>query len=139
VRRRSVVVTALLVAAAVVLVTGLEAIRTSVPAAASEDTPADVFMRSMAVRDGRLGWQQLCPSAQAELPVEAVVQETDALRAQDAATGVSVTVDFVRADPRPQGGEQRTYLATAWQFGAPLARKAFVVLTQASGCVEGLD
>jgi hypothetical protein len=107
--------------------------------AKADPTPADGFMQSLAARDGRTGWQQLCRSAQAELPLDEFIQRTEALRGLDSTLGISVTMDLVRSEPRPEGGERRTYLATARQFGAPLIQRTFVVRTQASGCVEGVD
>jgi hypothetical protein len=102
-------------------------------------SPADAFMQSVVARDGQLGWQQLCPTAQAELPLEVLVQETNALRAADALSGVSVSMQFVGAHPRAEGGERRFYLATAHRSGAEQIQKTFVVRTQANGCVEALE
>jgi hypothetical protein len=109
------------------------------PAAAAIPQPADTFMHSVAVRDGELGWAQLCPEAQLELPLEELVQHTTALRAADSAYQVNVTMEFVRAEPRPEGGERRFYLASARQFGALMVQQTFVVRTRASGCVEALE
>jgi hypothetical protein len=101
---------------------------------------ADVFMHSVEVRDGRMGWQQLCPAAQAELPLSELVQETDALRAADRASGMRVSMTFVRSEPRPEGGERRYYLATARRAaGSDLVQRTFMVSTQADGCVEAVD
>jgi hypothetical protein len=100
---------------------------------------ADTFMHSVARRDGRQVWLQLCPEAQREVPVEALVEETDALRATDGVYDMTVSMDFVRAEPLPEGGERRTYLASAHQSGATVIQKTFVVRTQASGCVQALE
>jgi hypothetical protein len=110
------------------------------PAAAS--TPADAFMQSVVARDGALGWQQLCPGAQAALPLAVLVEETAAIRTAEAASGVSVSMRFVSAQPRPEGGERRVYVATARlprDRDEQLIQKTFVVRTQASGCVEALE
>jgi len=109
-----------------------------VPARAT--VPADAFMQSVATRDGRLGWQQLCPEAQAALPLSELVQQTDALRAADQATGYNVSMTFMKSLPRPEGGERRLYLATARRAGSSeLIQRTFVVRTQSNGCVEGVE
>jgi hypothetical protein len=138
-RPRLVVLSGLLVGFSAVLAIVLHFTSASLPVRAAAEPPADTFMHSVASRDGRLGWQQLCAGAQGELPVDVLVQRTDALRVADAAAGISVRISFVGADPRPEGGERRTYLATAWQLGEPLTQKTFVVRTQADGCVEALE
>jgi hypothetical protein len=102
-------------------------------------SPADAFMQSVVARDGQLGWQQLCPSTQAELPLAQLIQETDALRSSDALSGITVSMQFVGAQPRPEGGERRFYRASASRAGAEQVQKTFVVRTQASGCVEALE
>jgi hypothetical protein len=139
IRPTLVLMSGLLVGSSVVLAIVVYLTHASLPVRAAGEPPADTFMHSVAIRDGRLGWQQLCPGAQGELPIDVLVQQTDALRAADAATGISVRINFVGADPRPEGGERRTYLATAWQLGAPLTQKTFVVRTQPNGCVEALE
>lgn len=138
-RPKPVVVGGLLVGCAAVLATVVYVAQASRPVGAAGEPPADTFMHSVAIRDGRLGWQQLCPRAQGELPIDMLVRQTDAVRAVDAETGISVRVHFVSADALPEGGERRTYLATAWQLGEPLTQQVFVVRTQANGCVDALE
>jgi hypothetical protein len=124
-------------AAALAIVVGL-ASRQVAPAAAS--TPADAFMTAVATRDGALGWQQLCPSARAELPLALLIQEAAAVRTADASTGTQVSMELVSSLPRPEGGERRVYIATARRPGVQQQlQKTFVVRTQANGCVEALE
>jgi hypothetical protein len=102
--------------------------------------PADTFMTSVATRDGALGWQQLCPSARAELPLAELIQAAEAVRIADASTGTQVSMQLISSRPRPEGGERRVYMATARRPGVEqLVQKTFVVRTQANGCVEGLE
>ncbi len=97
---------------------------------------ADRFMQSILIDDGALGWRQLCPSIQAALPMDQLTQQANAAGAAAAQQGIRLTAQFVGAQPRVGGGEQRLYLVTAhWSSGAT-QRRAFAILTQASGCVE---
>ena len=96
-------------------------------------------MQSVARRDGRQVWLQLCPDAQRELPVDQLIEETDALRTADSVYDITVSMDFIRTEARPEGGERRTYIASARHSGALLIQKTFVVRTQANGCVEAIE
>jgi hypothetical protein len=97
-------------------------------------------MTSVATRDGALGWQQLCPSARANLPLGELLQAADAGRYADASTGTQVSMQLISSLPRPEGGERRVYVATARQPGVEqVLQRTFVVRTQANGCVEGLE
>lgn len=101
--------------------------------------PADRFMQSIVNDDGALGWHQLCPSLQAQLPMGELVQQANAQRTAAAQQGVWLTLQFVGTRPRQGGGAQRTYLVTAhWPNGLTQTR-TFTVLTQSSGCVEDVQ
>src|SRR5262249_5237205 len=98
--------------------------------------PADRFMQSIVTDDGALGWNQLCPSIQAQLPIGELVQQADAQRALLAQEGIRLTVKFVGSNPQRGGGALRVYEVTAhWPTGRTELR-TFNVLTQPSGCVE---
>src|SRR5262249_26463517 len=98
--------------------------------------PADRFIQSIVTEDGALGWQQLCPSIQAQLPVGELIQQANAQRTLMAQQGIHLTVKFVGASLQQGGGEVRNYEITAhWPTGATQMR-TFSVLTQPSGCVE---
>lgn len=101
--------------------------------------PADRFMQSIVADDGALGWHQLCPSLQAQLPMGELVQQANAQRTAAAQQGVWLTLKFVGTQPRQGGGAQRTYEVTAhWPNGLTQTR-TFTVLTQSSGCVEDVQ
>jgi hypothetical protein len=98
--------------------------------------PADRFVQSIVTHDGKLGWAQLCPNIQAELPEDQLIQQADAGRSAAAQQGLQLTWLFVRAQPMQAGGETRLYMITArWPNGA-IQQRGFIVATQKSGCVE---
>ena len=105
----------------------------------SANAPSDLFMQSVVTRDGELGWRQLCPAVQAQLPLAPFVQYVEALRAADDAKGLAISVKFVSAVQRPDGGETRTYAATARLGDGQTVAKTFIIRTQASGCVESVQ
>lgn len=113
--------------------------RSQVQGVAPGTLPADRFIQSIVTDDGALGWHQLCPSIQARLPLDELVQQADAERAAVAQQHVRLAMQFVGTHPQPGGGEQRVYLVTAhWPNGATQQR-TFTVLTQPSGCVEDVQ
>ncbi len=115
--------------------------RLSVPAFASTavSVPADLFMQSVATEDGALGWQQLCPALQSQLPRDVLEQQTAMQRANAAQQGVTLTIQHVGDRPRPAGGQVRTYVATAKAADGSVGQKTYVVTTQPSGCVESVQ
>src|SRR5262249_23321546 len=135
---RHLFVALLLITAVGVALVAVAATRASAGPAA-DAIPADEFMAAVAARDGVRGWQQLCPGAQDEMPLAEMVQESEALRAMDSVSGTQIDMRFVRAQPLVEGGERRTYIATAQASGAERIHKTFVVRTEAGGCVEGLE
>lgn len=102
-------------------------------------TPADLFIRSVVTRDGELGWQQLCPTVQAQLPLALVVQQAEAQRAGEAGLGLTLTPDYVGAHRQPNGGEIRFYVVTAHLSDGALDQRTYVVHTQANGCVDEVE
>jgi hypothetical protein len=108
----------------------------AVAVASTQPAPADEFIRSIVIDDGSLGWRQLCPSVQAQIPQSDLIHQADAQRAAMEQSGVTLTQSFVGTRPRPTGGEIRVYVLTAhWPNGDTLSR-TYSVLTQTSGCVE---
>lgn len=101
--------------------------------------PADLFMQSVIHGDGQLGWHQLCPGMQAEVPLDELRSQGDALRAGEARQGLTLTLDYVGAQSRTAGGEIRVYVVTGHQRGGPTQQRTYTVLTQASGCVEDIQ
>jgi hypothetical protein len=114
-------------------------VRLSVPAFASTPAPADLFMQSVATEDGALGWQQLCPALQSQLPRDVLEQQTAMQRAASAQQGLTLTVEHLGDRPRPAGGQVRTYLATAKSADGSVGQKTYVVTTESSGCVESVQ
>lgn len=109
----------------------------SAPAASGQ--PADRFMQSVVTDDGALGWQQLCPSVQTQISRDELAQQTRLQHTSVAQAGLTLSVDFVGARVRPEGGELRLYVVTArWPTGAS-ALRTYSVLTQPSGCVADVQ
>jgi len=106
---------------------------------ANSQVPADLFMQSIASEDGTLGWNQLCPALQQELPRETLEQLTATQRTVASEKGVSLTVEHVGDRPRPNGGEIRFYIATLHTGDGAIGQKTYVITTQANGCVESIQ
>ncbi len=100
--------------------------------------PADLFMQSVATLDGDLGWQQLCPAMQAQLPRAVLLEQTGAQRLAASERGVSLSIDHVGDRGRPDGGQIRFYLATAHAADGAVSQKTYIVETQPGGCVESV-
>lgn len=103
---------------------------------AASTPPADLFMQSLVKDDGALGWHQLCPSIQAQLPESTLIKQADTERGTRAQQGITLTADFIGARPRPSGGQLRVYIVTAHWHNGTTNLRTFSVLTQPSGCVE---
>ena len=101
--------------------------------------PADRFIQSVVTDDGALGWQQLCPSLQAQLPQSELVQQANTQRDAVVKHGVRLTYKFVSIQPQQGGGAVHEYVVTArWPNGSRQTR-TFDVMTQPSGCVEDVQ
>ena len=105
----------------------------------SRATPADLFMQSVVTEDGSLGWNQLCPTLQVQLPRDVLEQHTQSLRAQHAQAGVTLTVKHVGDSERAAGGQIRVYVATEHAPDGSTGEKTYVLQTQVSGCVESIQ
>jgi hypothetical protein len=106
---------------------------------ANSQLPADLFKQSIASEDGGLGWSQLCPALQQELPRETLEQLTATQRSMASEKGVTLTVEHVGDRARPNGGEIRFYVATLHSADGAIGQKTYVITTQASGCVESIQ
>ena len=106
---------------------------------AAAPPPADLFIQSIVRDDGTLGWEQLCPSAQMQLPQNVLVKQADTERRARARQGLTLTMDFIGARPRPGGGELRLYSVTGHWPNGTVDMRTYSVLTQASGCVEDVN
>jgi hypothetical protein len=105
----------------------------------TSESPADLFMQSIATEDGTLGWNQLCLSLQQQLPRETLEQLTATQRTIASGKGMSLSVEHVADRPRPGGGEIRVYIATVHTDDGAIGQKTYVITTQASGCVESIQ
>ena len=102
-------------------------------------TPADLFMQSVATEDGALGWNQLCPALQVQLPRDVLQQQTEKLRSDHLHSGVTLTIEHIGDRPRAGGGQIRVYVATLRAADGSTGEKTYVVETQANGCVESVQ
>ena len=107
-------------------------------AQATAPAPADLFMQSVVKRDGNLGWHQLCPALQAQEPLAALTSQVEQQRIAESGEGLTLTVDYIGAYPRPHGGQIRLYVVTAHRPNGWVQQRTYSVYTQASGCVENV-
>lgn len=98
--------------------------------------PADLFMQSVVQRDGALGWHQLCPELQTQEPLSLLANEVQQQREVESRQGLSLSMDYIGAHPRSQGGQIRLYVVTAHLPDGWIGQRTYIVYTQASGCVE---
>ena len=98
--------------------------------------PADLFMQSVVQRDGGLGWHQLCPALQAQMPLALLASQVQQQRSAEAGQGLTFTLDYIGAHAQPQGGQIRLYVVTAHRPTGWTGQRTYVVYTQASGCVQ---
>jgi hypothetical protein len=106
---------------------------------ATAPTRADLFMRSVLIRDGQLGWQQLCPELQAQIPQIMLIRQADAQRASDLSQGVTLTMQPLGAYPLAQKGVLHLYLLTAHGPHDFEAQRAYLVRTRVGGCVADVQ
>jgi hypothetical protein len=102
-------------------------------------TPADLFMQSVVKRDGQLGWRQLCPDLQAQIPQIVLIRQADAQRASDLSQGVTLTMQTLGVYPLAQKGVLHLYLLTAHGPHHWEAQRAYLVRTRAGGCVADVQ
>jgi hypothetical protein len=132
------VLCALLVPGLLLAHAALSQVRTS----ASADhavVPADLFIQSVTQDDGALGWHQLCPDLQAQLPESMLVQQANAQHAQMAQYGITLTSSLIGAEPRAAGGQMRQYLLIAHWPDRSTQQKTYTVFTEPSGCVADIS
>ena len=105
---------------------------------ANTPVPADLFMQSVVKRDGALGWHQLCPAMQAQMPLSALASQVQEERIAESGESLTLVVDYVGVHPQPQGGQIRVYVVTARRPNGWVGQRTYIVYTQASGCVEDI-
>jgi hypothetical protein len=103
---------------------------------ANTPAPADLFMQSVVKRDGTLGWHQLCPAMQAQMPLSALASQVEQERIAESGQGLTLVSDYVGAHPQAQGGQIRVYVVTARRSNGWVGQRTYVVYTQANGCVQ---
>src|SRR5438105_13108202 len=120
--------------ATLTLILGIRlAVQTNPPA------PADLFMQSVVKRNGTLGWHQLCPALQAQMPLSALASQVEKQRIAESRESLTLVVDYVGAHSRPQGGQVRLYVVTARRPNGWVDQRTYIVYTQASGCIEDVQ
>ena len=105
---------------------------------ANTPVPADLFIQSVVKLDGTLGWHQLCPSLQAQMPLSELTSQVETQRIAASGQGLTLTESYIGAHPRPQGGEVRVYVVTAHRPNGWVEQRTYSVYTQVSGCVEDI-
>jgi hypothetical protein len=126
--------------AVLLLLVGTAGVRRAADMArAAEPLPADVFIQSIVAQDGDLGWQQLCPDLQHELPRNVLHELTTTQRSIASQQGVSLSIEHVADRPRSGGGEIRFYVGTLHGPDGSTGQKTYVIMTQASGCVDAVQ
>jgi hypothetical protein len=118
--------------------------RTSSSASSASDaslstSPSGRFILSIVHEDGALGWHQLCPSIQVQLPLNELKQEADAERAAMAQQGMWLTAQPMGTRPQNDGGVAHLYMVTAHSRSGATQSRKFIVFTQPSGCVEDVQ
>lgn len=98
--------------------------------------PPDLFMRSIASRDGALGWRQLCPDLQKLVTADAMRAQAAGQRAAEAGQVAKLSVDFVGSRSLRGGNKVRFYMLTAEMADGSAASRVYIVRTEAAGCVD---
>lgn len=101
--------------------------------------PADRFMHSVAVRDGALGWRQLCPQLQKVVTQDTMRSQADGQKAAEAGHVARIRVDFVGSRPLRPEGQVRFYMLTAVTADGSEATRLYIVRTLRAGCVDGVQ
>ena len=102
--------------------------------------PSDTFMRSVASRDGALGWRQLCPELQRIVTEKAMRNQADNQKAAELGRIARLGIDFVGSRSLRSGSEIRVYVVTASMTdGSALSRVYIVNARQPSGCVADVQ
>jgi len=93
-------------------------------------------MQSVVQRHAHLGWHQLFPALQAQMPLALLASQVQQQRSAEAGQGLTFTLDYIGAHAQPQGGQIRLYVVTAHRPSGWTGQRTYVVYTQASGCVQ---
>ena len=83
-----------------------------------------------------MGWHQLCSSVQSQVPLSTLVGQVEKQCIAEAGEGLTLTVDYIGAHSRAQGGQIRLYVVTAHRPDGWVGQRTYIVYTQAGGCLE---
>ena len=100
---------------------------------------ADTFMRSVAMRDGALGWRQLCPDLQRVVTENAMRLQADSQKAAEVGRIARLAIDFVGGRTLNGGTQIRFYVLTADMTDGSAASRVYIVRSQPAGCVEAVQ
>ncbi len=109
-------------------------------APAAAPTQADLFMQSVLKRDGALGWHQLCPDLQAQIPIDELQHQAAQQKSEEARQGITLTLEYLGRHPQTSGhGDIYLYLVMAKNHTGLLAQRIYVLTTQPTGCVTDVQ
>jgi len=100
---------------------------------------SDTFMRSVALRDGALGWRQLCPDLQKLVTENAMRVQADTQKAAEVGRIAKLGIDFVGSRSLRGGTQIRFYVLTADMTDGSAASRVYIVRSQPAGCVEDVQ
>src|SRR5215471_8523850 len=100
---------------------------------------SDTFMRSVALRDGELGWRQLCPDLQRVVTESAMRNQADSQKAAEVGRVARLGIDFVGSRSLRSGTSIRFYLLTADMTDGSASSRVFIVRSRPAGCVEDVQ
>lgn len=111
------------------------------PGAASKarSLQSDTFMRSVALRDGELGWRQLCPDLQGVVTESAMRNQADSQKAAEVGRVARLGIDFVGSRSLRSGTSIRFYVLTADMTDGSASSRVFIVRSRPAGCVEDVQ
>ncbi|HKF19567.1 MAG TPA: hypothetical protein VKF14_20580 [Candidatus Dormibacteraeota bacterium] len=105
----------------------------------SHPVQSDTFMRSIALRDGALGWRQLCPDLQKLVTENAMRVQADTQKAAEVGRIAKLGIDFVGSRSLRGGTQIRVYVLTADMTDGSAASRVYIVRSEPAGCVEDVQ
>src|SRR5262249_13680956 len=114
-------------------------VTTSGDTGTSRSVQSDTFMRSVALRDGALGWRQLCPDLQKLVTENAMRVQADTQKAAEVGRIAKLGIDFVGGRSLRGGTQIRFYVLTADMTDGSAASRVYIVRSQPAGCVEDVQ
>lgn len=102
-------------------------------------TPADLFMQSVLTQNGALGWNQLCPDLQAQIPKTELILEANSQHASNLSQHVTLSMESLGVHSLAKGDQFHLYLVTARKPDGWESQRIYAVMTQGNGCVEDVQ